>query len=456
MTGRWLDGRGWRLVLGLWLALGVASLAWGQPTPPPPVVNSPNVPDDVSIPPGFMDNPIAFFDDYSWRTFIAMVWPGLKDHQGEPDPMQTVDGTGPRVFETYKSLAEVFHNDGSPPAQWDHYDDPKYNPCGLKTGYGDLTLGSFSKFSNLGEAGFGTLLGPLIAQNTTYVRYHTAFNKKEFQKILDLKWYLRDNLPKPPNVLTFDNGALDVKSAWIDMSNIAHPERFYVRTAHVLDPVTGQCTEMKVGLVGLHIVQKTKSRPQWIWSSFEQVDNVPPTQPGATGPFTFNNGMGAPMPASNPYPVSRVLLPPTAAPFNVTRIKPIHPSTVKTNDAYHAALNKKSVWQFYQLVVTQWPTTPNAPTVEGDPDHTFPGTAPNDATAFANVALETFEQQDVSTSCMACHNFTMKRTDFVWSLNDHAFPAKTVTPNLLMQDVPLRQLRDLLLKRKQRDEKRAP
>jgi hypothetical protein len=50
------------------------------------------------------------------------------------------------------------------------------------------------------------------------------------------------------------------------------------------------------------------------------------------------------MPTSNPYPLSRVLLPPPAAPFNVTRVKPIHPSTAKTNDAYHAALNKKSAW----------------------------------------------------------------------------------------------------------------
>jgi hypothetical protein len=367
-----------------------------------------------------------------------------------------VDGTGPRVFETYKSLAEVFHDDGSAPAPLNRYDDPKQNPCGIKTGYGDLTLASSSKFGNLGMAGFGTLLGPLVAQNTTYVRYLTGFNNIGFQQILQQKWYLRANLPTAPQSITFDNGALNVKSAWIDMKDVANPTRFYVRKAHVLDPVSGKCAEIQVGLVGLHIVQKTPTRPQWIWSSFEHVDNVPPSDAAAPGTFTFNDGKGAAMPTSNPYPLSRVLIPPTAPPFNVTRIKPIHASTVKTNDAYHAALDKKSVWQFYQLVVTQWPTTPNAPTLSGIPKNTFPGSPPNDKTAFANVALETFEQQSVFTGCMACHNATMQPTDFVWSLNDHAFPANTATPNRLMQNASVRALRNILLERKQRDEKRKP
>ena len=179
-------------------------------TIPNPKVDSPNVPDDVSIPPGFTGNPIAFFDDYSWRAFIAVVWLGLKDKQGVPDTTQTVDGVGPRIFETYKSLAEVFHNDGSAPAPLDMYDPPMHNPCGVNTEYGDMTLGSFSKFSNSGHAGFGTLVGPLVAQNSTYVRYLTGFNNKEFQQIVDQKWYLRKNVPSAPSSITFVDGALDV------------------------------------------------------------------------------------------------------------------------------------------------------------------------------------------------------------------------------------------------------
>ena len=70
---------------------------------PTPVITSSTVPSDVAIPAGFTDNPIAFFDDYSWRTFIAMIWPAKTGQRGQPDTSQTIDGTGPRVFDTYKS-----------------------------------------------------------------------------------------------------------------------------------------------------------------------------------------------------------------------------------------------------------------------------------------------------------------------------------------------------------------
>src|ERR1700686_2210573 len=130
MHSRWtrpegkLTNRVPRLVLALCVPLCLAdSVSAPHPTP---VVNSSVVPDDVSIPAGFGGNPIAFFDDYSWRAFIAVVWPGLQDQQGVPDTMLTVDGAGPRVFETYKSLEEVFHNDGSAPAPLDKYDAPIY------------------------------------------------------------------------------------------------------------------------------------------------------------------------------------------------------------------------------------------------------------------------------------------------------------------------------------------
>src|SRR4051794_14139885 len=96
------------IVLGTAITVVIITPLWAQAPIPTPVVNSPKVPDDVSIPPDFPGNPIAFFDDYSWRAFIAVVWPGLKDRQGVPDAAKPLDASGPRVFETYKSLAEVF------------------------------------------------------------------------------------------------------------------------------------------------------------------------------------------------------------------------------------------------------------------------------------------------------------------------------------------------------------
>lgn len=383
-------------------------------------------------------NPIQFFDDYSWRALIAVVWPAAAGQRGQPDKSKTVASAGPRVFETYKSGWEIFHNDGSSPSPWNVYDAARFNACNGAVSFGDVVLASFSKFSDLGQAGFGNLVGPLVAQNTTYVRYLTGFNEIEFSQILSRQLYLRSNIPSRPNSLTLPNGSLDVKSAWILMKTIPHPERYYTCTVLVLDPQTGNCSTTTAGLVGLHIVQKTPTRPQWIWSTFEQVDNVPPPVAGGPGKFNFNDGKGGAMPISNPYPIDPLTLP-TPAPFNVQRLTPIHPSTASTNTSYRNML-EGSVWQFYQLVMTQWPLVPSQPGTLGTPSNTFPGT--NATSAFANVTMETFDQADIRKGCMACHNITRLPTDFVWTLNDHAFPANI--PNFLIRDTAFRELQTLM------------
>ncbi|HEX3253848.1 MAG TPA: hypothetical protein VHS05_30715 [Pyrinomonadaceae bacterium] len=417
------------------------------PNAPVTTITSTQVPCDVCLPTSLPStaNGIAFFDDYSWRSFIALIWPALQGQRGVPDTTKTIAAAGPRVFETYKGLWELFHVDGSAPAAWNAYDAPAMNACGVQTAFGDLVLASFSKFSDLGQAGFGNLIGPLVAQNKTYVSFLTAYNQTEFDQITSTKWYLRANLP---TTLTFQNQSMDIKSAWMDMKDAKNPQRYYTRTAWVMDPATGKCSQKTVGLVGLHIVQKTGTRPQWIWSTFEQVDNVPPTPAGGPGTFAFNNGDGPPMPAKNPYSVNPLPIP-VPSPYNVTRTMPIStlvpvpglPSTVQTNANYQQALkNAGSVFQFYQLVMTQWPTPGSTPGNSGAPKFTFPGLGA--ATSFANTTMETFDQASIGTGCMACHTVTQNATDFVWSLADHAFPPKI--PSLLTQDPAFRELKTLI------------
>jgi len=432
-------------ILGCGLALAVVSTGRGHstlaPSPcpdnPPVDITSPQVPTDVCVPDGFGGVPTKYFDDYSWRSFIALVWPTQQGQRGMPDISQTVGGTGPRVFQTYKSAWEIFHNDGSAPVEWNVYEDKKFNACGQALDFGGLVLASFSKFGDIGQADFGHLVGPLVAQNNTYVRYLTGFNKTEFDKILSEQLFMRGNLGTDAKPLSFPVGALDVKSAWVVIDGISHPERFYQTDALVLDPRSGKCEEKTVGLIGLHIVQKTPSRPQWIWSSFEQVDNIP--QPGASAPFTFNDGNGTPMPMKNPIGFPPPPTPPTK--FNVQRLVDIAKSTKDTNAMYQAALRQQgSVWQFYQLVMTQWPVPPNTPANDGSPAHTTPPLG--SATAFANVTMETFDQTRIARGCMACHNDTRNESDFLWALNDHAFPV--LDPNFLLKEQAFRKLTDLL------------
>jgi hypothetical protein len=422
--------------LAILTALTVTTVAAQCPGSPVHVINSPEIPADVCIPEGFTAVPVDYFDDYSWRTFLAMIWPAANGQRGVPDTRKTAGGAGPRVFETYKSLWEVFHEDGSrPQARFNEYDTAGNNACKVQPAFGDLILASFSGIGDIGQAAAGELSGPLPAQNGKYVRYQTLYNQAEFDYIAGNQLYLRSKFPEVPSprptvpVIRFPDGSISIKAAWIEMAGLPEEirRRYYTRAAIVRDPDTGQCSRVTVGLTGLHIVQKTPSRPQWIWSSFEQVDNVPPAQIGAPGKFTFSDGSKtAAMPGENPLPLVPLPRQP-AAPFNVARSAPIHPKTVLTNFQYERLL-KGTVWEYYQLVVTQWPrlegnqAAPVPATQNGDILNTFPGTGA--FSAFANLSMETFDQGRPQLGCMSCHNQARMSGDFMWSVLDHAFPAK--------------------------------
>lgn len=464
---------------GLLLSFGMSAHAQFC-APPTPSISSPTAPVDVNLT-CTNANPITDFDDFSWRSFVALIWPAAKGQRGIPDPTQTnFPVTSPLVFETYKADWESFPLPGAPnpppaPLPWSSFAGTS-NPCGpaANIGWGDLALASNTKFGNLGLAGFGNFfVGPVIssgfsphASQQHYLRYQASYNQTEFDQILGNKWYLQANLGN----LTFcSNGAtiggsacpaensIDLKSSWMDMDGVPAnlQSRYYTKNAWVLDPTSGSCSTRTMGLVGLHIVTKTPSRPQWIWSSFEQIDNVPPVTgatPTGNTVFNLNDGKGAAMPSQNPYCVPGQPgnqngcpgnpPPPAAMPsdasqatrFNVTRTQPIGigaGSTPSTNAAYQALLAKaapNSPWQYYQLVMTQWPVPGNAPKNPGSPKFTFPGSNPT--SSFSNVTMETFDQSSIFSGCMNCHNATAHPNggstpgnDFLWSLAINAYAA---------------------------------
>lgn len=136
---------------------------------PPPNLTAPAatlVPDDACVPttvPG-NGNPIAYFDDYSWKAFIAFVWPALNGQRGTPDPSQPLGAAGaPLVFETFKADWETFQPGGASPTPWSKFTFGSA-PC-PNVQPGDFVLSSFSKFGNVGEAGTGDFTAVLIAEN---------------------------------------------------------------------------------------------------------------------------------------------------------------------------------------------------------------------------------------------------------------------------------------------------
>jgi hypothetical protein len=417
----------WKLaaVLCLFSAISMS----GQDLPHPRPVVSFVMPAEVDAPVDPDANEIAVFDDYSWRAFIALNWPAQRGLRGVPDETKKIgdySDPGDKVlWGTWKREGELFQPEGLDSPNGPSLDDsPPWEDASSADPSPTMVIGSFGNFRDFNQAGNGRFAGPLVAQNHTYVRFEVRLNPVEFDFIRHHRLDRQFQLPGTgPPKLRFPNNSIAVKAAWKIIKEEELPaarSRYYLVDAMVLDPMTHTRKIQKMGLVGLHIVQKTLRRPQWVWSSFEQVDNVPEpgTTPSVERRFSFNDPSKPQVldPASAPPPISRSN-PPLQNPrvMQVIRSKKIADSTRKTNEDYRALL-KGTVWENYLLVMTQWPKFPQPEEENGAP---FPGpfTGPNPMTNIANVTMETYFQKSAATSCMTCHDTARRQgSDFVWFL----------------------------------------
>jgi hypothetical protein len=459
-----------------------APISWSDPPA--------TLPSDVCGPTAATDATTAFAA-LSWQLFKYLVWPAWNE-RGKPDlTMKITDKAAPRTFETFKGDWETFLPNAEKPAAWNDYPAvaaPCKNHPALQRG--DLVLASFTKFGNLDEVSGRGRANLLIAQNKTYVRYLTAYNETVFRKIRDNELYNSavvggvgsplpktptpdEKLPPIPDLTNQDDGAMTIKSAWIELPDKGpspiDASRFYVRQAWIQDPdkiqdpnkKEGQnCRRARVGLVGLHIVYKTKLRPQWIWATFEHVDNVPPfdnvpppnPQPGQK--FTFNDGSGHPM-TGDPEDDYKIP-PPTGSngpgdpprPFQVERLQKIRTAVMSENKTQQSALrNLDSRWQYYGLVMTQWPTVPGEPLRLPAPE---PLGSMKRGPAVTNTTMETFLQTQPDNpvpewTCMGCHA-TARMTDFVFSIMiNRQKPAGTTSVPAARAEA-IKQLQDILQK----------
>ncbi len=406
-------------------------------------------PDRIEDAPSTRLDPYPTFDNFAWRAFLALNWPARSgaDGRGEPDRGRSLGDPGPRVWETFKSRYELFQvgPDGRPIAPSAYASFAGRNPCGDGFDNTTKTLASFVPYAEFNQPGFavGGFLNPLVAQNRTYTRYEIRLNRPEYEAIAASGWSEGRNLPDAAHPADLPIGSIAVKAAWrilTDADTAAVRARYYiVRDANVVDVGKSLaaakivCSKSDIALVGMHIMVKTRYRPQWLWSTFEHVDNVPPAgqgearEPDAKGagaPYSYFNAAQPdrrlpPLGSRDVEPIS-IANPPKLdpEPMQVTRRHPIHASTMAMNRAYWALPGVKgTVWEHYMLVASQWPTLP----VPAGPDNDgqfFPGLAVDPDTPrenyqstdeaaatqenLVNTTMETY-LQDAPASCMSCH-----------------------------------------------------
>ena len=107
-------------------------------------------------------------------------------------------------------------------------------------------------------------------------------------------------------------------------------------------PPTPSATSLPYGLVGLHIIHKTKTFPSYVFATFEQVDNLS-TEIEPLNKLYYYNRNENPFVSSGKQPI-------------YTRSNAILADTDKVNNIVHSQIKKalpSSVWQYYKLIGVQ-------------------------------------------------------------------------------------------------------
>jgi hypothetical protein len=415
------------------------------------------------------------FDFYSWRTFLALNAPA------DGTPVESAQADTPARWEhmnSFKQLLDVMLPPDQPPPIWPVDTD------GMKAERARLMPEACRELLNVRpdlkadepnrlivkmiEESFNEPFktGPLIDQQGRYAIFDILMNRQMFDYIkanhLNTKAGQAANADlaidfppgqnfqpaqgdKPEKPAAFGSFMLKVSWKILTPEEIA-AKTFHMRRALVLMPPGEKrpCLDKTLGLIGFHAVHKTVARPQWIWTSFEHVKNVPDRNEVTANKLAasynfFSVKCKTDCPVENatpPFPwdpdpaLELRFRKDDSFRSQIVRETPLTDAAKNMNAVFHSMLPAGSVWQNYMLLSTQWPTAfltrctglqnSAAPAPGTDfvkqPDMTC-SPAP---TYLANSTLETYSQQErpgtnaafpdsrevplATSSCIACHS----------------------------------------------------
>ncbi len=394
------------------------------------------------------------FDTFSWQSFVALMWPvdparrGVPLAPNVPATLQRAGNGYATVWGSFLSDTDLFPGGNARPIAWNGQRQPSL--CGTTAPTGAKILTMISKSGSLLTDMSQSFSFPLVDQNRNYIYYEIAYNEQQYafvrgQDAVPTSWlYRAGNLAraemKAPIAMPIGlpggaSGAIMVKAAWKQLTPRDDASRYYTISGYVLDTTTKPvvCRAARLGLIGFHIARKVSPFPQWIWSSFEQIDNVP----NAVGsppqvPMTLNNGHAIPAATGGWFNRPASKLPQPISQRGITQVTRFNP--IPTTPLGNGTTDINARWQrmlagtplsHYQLVITQWPASPVA---QGkfqskEMGGLYPASAgqPFPLSGAVNTSMETYfqSQNDAAgaggNSCMQCH-YTAGQADFSWSL----------------------------------------
>ncbi len=371
-----------------------------------------------------IDEAQRLFDILAWQMFISVNWPREDDGKIK----EKLSENGKREWDFWKESFEVFKAKGAAPTEWGSMIDlPSF--VKVKNEKPKRVLYRTSKFSEFSadtadEINQAFTL-PIWDQNGDMVRYEIRMNKPIVDYIVQNELYNIDGQIKFsgegkkvnfPSGTKDKAGVMEIKIAWkVLKEGKDFPERYLTSKAYLFTPDSGYkwCT---VGLVGMHISTKTESSPQWIWTTFEHIDNLEtnaltrihgkPLRPSFYDPY-------CPICPINKFPDTTK----TIIKNQIQRILPIPKATQEINRSVQALLAKEnSPLQYYQLIGAQWPTAPSSPPYPNpapDSIYTLPEAVSNKSGGkpiplwVTNMVMETYFQGATNASRPVADSFNI-------------------------------------------------
>jgi hypothetical protein len=440
------------------------TVAFGAPPAPPYLATFPNfapiltpqLPGDVDIAlktvlekAGQFPQVQREFDLNAWQMFLAVNWP--TNNQGRPALRIKDTSFGAPRWTLWHNSSTIFQVNGATPqscgqptAGFLALSRNLSNP--VSKGLTPFTvpaveaantratrfLGVISAVGELNVANIGNdiqqaFTGPLIDQYGNFVYYEIMIDPNEVKYLCGTKLYNINgqvDFSKSGGKVDMptghpdqeSSGSFELKLAWrimkpCDPTKPKDPcddmSRFFIEDAYIKDqgPDGAELQrKVKVGLVGMHIAHKSETSPQWIWATFEQVDNLSVDQVAHPKLQASFNDSNCPICVTDVQPQQNAQKAYPRIPVQVSRTIPIPADKVALNAQATAALARMgSVWQYYQLIDTQWPTGPKTPPASptgGLPDAITNKSGGNPTPVFlTNVTMETYFQSGSQPAC---------------------------------------------------------
>jgi hypothetical protein len=303
-------------------------------------------------------------DQFGWQMFLYVDWPEFAGERGVPDIKRFIGDAGPTVWESYKNVSEVYQANGQRPVAWEIDDELPPVPS-RHAAIAPARLAALGPVDShwihfLAEP---TMIdGQQICDSASEVlRYDVRGDRSYYDYVVNnISGHQLYNvqgqqaaLADPNFTFTFPTTTLEVKASWRILGPNDDASRYWTAIGVYWDK-NNVLRSARIGLTGLHII--SKALPNWVWITFEQVDN--PTA-------TFKYFLGSKGAALGPNPNYDTSLGPL-------------------NSQYQQAL-AGTKWQYYALmkVQTDYADSAQQPILS------------------SNTQMETYFQP--KSSCISCH-----------------------------------------------------